>query len=235
MSERTFDAFDPFADNYRSIHTQNVKLSGADSFYFAEMKVRLLQEHETSVSQLQVLDVGCGDGATELFMLRHFPQWKVQGIDVSKKSIDAALAKGLSNAAFTVYNGTDMPFDDNRFDVVFVAGVLHHVSFNLHKQLVNEIRRVLKPGGRLYLFEHNPLNPFTRYLVKTCVFDANARLLKSGYAVQLLEASRLLHTHKDFIIFFPRKGLLSGLIFLEKLLKKVPLGGQYFIRAVKTT
>ena len=53
MSERSFDDFDEFANNYRNIHTQNVKLSGADSFYFAEMKK--IQTILKTITQLKIL------------------------------------------------------------------------------------------------------------------------------------------------------------------------------------
>ena len=61
MAERSFDDFDAYAKEYRGIHTENIKISGADSFYFAEMKVKLLQQLEGNVS-LKALDVGCGEG-----------------------------------------------------------------------------------------------------------------------------------------------------------------------------
>ncbi len=232
MSQRTFDDFDAFANDYRSIHTKNIKLAGADSFYFAEMKVRLLQPFEKN-TKLKVLDIGCGDGATELFMQQYFPNWQVNGMDVSEKSIQAAQERKLPNANFSVYNGTEIPLQDESADVVFMAGVLHHVNYKLHQAIVKEITRVLKKGGRLYLFEHNPLNPFTRYLVNTCLFDKDARLLKSDYSVKLLQQNSFNIIEKQFIIFFPRKGMFSKFIFLEKYLQWLPLGGQYFIRAIK--
>jgi ubiquinone/menaquinone biosynthesis C-methylase UbiE len=234
MAERSFDDFDGYAQNYRDIHSENVKLSGADSLYFANMKVELLLAHESAGKPLHVLDLGCGDGATQVFMQQHFPQWKVWGIDVSAKSIEAATERQLPNVVYKTYDGRHLPFDDVFFDLVFVAGVLHHVAFSLHGAVVGEINRVLKRGGRLYLFEHNPLNPLTRYLVNTCVFDKDAKLLKSGYTAQLLRRHQLPETHLHFIIFFPRKGWLSRLIFLEPVLKKIPLGGQYYLRSVKT-
>ena len=232
MSKRTFDDFDGFADEYRVIHTQNLKLSGADSFYFAEMKVRLLQSLETD-KPLKVLDVGCGDGTTEQFIQQYFPQWKTEGIDISANSIEVATKRNLIGANFAVYDGCNVPFADECFDLVFIAGVLHHVDFTLHQALMKEINRTLKKGGRLVLFEHNPLNPLTRYLVKTCVFDLQAKLLQHFYTSKLLIQNNLLIKQKKFIIFFPRKGLLSKLIFLEKYLYWLPLGGQYFIRAEK--
>jgi len=91
----------------------------------------------------------------------------------------------------------------------------------------------MKKQGRYYLFEHNPLNPLTRYLVATCVFDKNAKLLRSNYTRSLLRSQHFRIVKKEFIIFFPRKGLLSGFMFLEKYLKWLPLGGQYFFVSEK--
>ncbi len=232
MTKRTFDDFDDYANEYRTIHTKNVALSGADSFYFAEMKVKILQSYEANMQQ-QVLDIGCGDGTTEYFMQKYFSNWFVTGIDVSEKSIRAAKEKKIGSSIFQVYDGSHIPLAENSIDVVFVAGVLHHVSFELHLNILQEIRRVLKPGGRLYLFEHNPFNPITKYLVNTCVFDQDAKLLRSNYCASVIKLAKLSITKITFIIFFPRKGLLSKLIFLEKYLHGLPLGGQYFIRALK--
>lgn len=232
MKQRNFDDFDEFADDYRLTHTRNIKLSGADSFYFAEMKVRLLQPFEKN-EKLNVLDMGCGDGATETFMQKYFPQWEVCGIDVSEKSIEAARKKKMPNTVFAVCNATEIPLENESVDVVFIAGVLHHVRYHLHQAIIMEIARVLKKGGRLYLFEHNPLNPITRYLVNTCVFDKEAKLLKCSYSVRLLVKESFKIVARHFIIFFPRKRFFSKLIFLEKYLQRLPFGGQYFIRAIK--
>jgi ubiquinone/menaquinone biosynthesis C-methylase UbiE len=232
MSERSFDDFDAYANDYRSIHTDNVRLSGADSFYFAEMKVRLLKAVEKD-EPLQLLDIGCGDGATELFMQRYFPQWKLTGIDVSAKSIEAAQQKQLPQVSFCVYDGLHIPFEANSMDIVFIAGVLHHMDATFHLEILTEAARVLKKGGRLYIYEHNPLNPLTKYLVRTCVFDKDARLLRSGYLARLLKRSGFIIDKLQFIIFFPRKGLLAKGIFLEKWLRWLPLGGQYFFKATK--
>jgi len=232
MNKRTFDDFDAFANDYRNIHTQNIRLSGVDSYYFAEMKVKLLRPYESN-SNLQILDVGCGDGTTEYFMHQYFPKWLLKGIDVSEESIKEAHQKNIDSAVFKVYDGTHIPARDNSIDVVFIAGVLHHVAYELHLKMMEEVHRVLKPGGRLYLFEHNPLNPLTKYLVNTCVFDKDAKLLRSGYCASILKAARLSIKKIDFIIFFPRKGILSKFIFLEKYLRWFPLGGQYFVRGTK--
>lgn len=179
MAKRSFDNFDDYANDYRSIHTDNVKISGADSFYFARHKVQQLMQFESSTANARMLDIGCGDGATELFISQYMPSWKVEAVDISEKSISCAKEKKIPNAVFSVYDGKNIPFEENSFDILFIAAVMHHIDFAYHGTLMKEMYRVLKPGGRIYLFEHNPVNPVTRYLVKTCVFDKDAKLL--GY------------------------------------------------------
>ena len=232
MDNRTFDDFDAYAKNYRDIHSQNVKLSGADSYYFAEQRVTMLEAYEKNES-LKVLDLGCGDGVSEIFMQKYFSNWRVEGIDVSKESIEMAKTQQLSNANFAVYDGINIPFADNSFDIVFVAGVLHHVEFSLHDAMMTEMKRVLKEGGRLLIYEHNPYNPLTKYLVKTCVFDKDAKLLKCGYLTKLLKKHRFTIAKNIYFIFIPPKGFLKKLIPLEKFFYWLPLGGKYFVRAVK--
>ena len=227
MPERSFDDFNEYAAQYRQIHTANIALSGVDSFYFAEMKVKLIKEFEKN-DHLRILDVGCGDGTSESYMTNYFSSWEIDALDVSEESISVAKNKKLRNVNFRWYDGLTIPFPDETFEVVFMAGVLHHVGFDLHEQLINEINRVTKKGGRFYLFEHNPLNPVTRHLVNTCVFDKSAKLLSYNYSSRLLKKNNFEIITKRFIIFFPRKGLLSSFLFLEKYLRKLPLGGQYF-------
>lgn len=233
MPERKFDDFDEFASDYRRIHTENVKISGADSYYFAEMKVKLLTGLEEQESSLRILDLGCGDGTTEVFMNRYFPNWNIEAIDISEAGIQEAKNKKLPKVTFNTYNGSNIPFEDDHFDIVFMAGVLHHVGFSFHKKIMEEVFRVLKGNGRLYLFEHNPINPLTRYLVRTCVFDKDARLLKNSYTRQLLGYYAPSSVKTKFIIFFPRISFFKLLLPLEKWLTWLPFGGQYFIRAVK--
>lgn len=230
--KRKFDSFDEYASGYRSIHNENIKLTGSDSFYFAEMKVVLLKAYEIN-KPLSVLDIGCGDGTTEKFFNKHFPLWNVTGIDVSKESIRAAAGLKLQNAEFFHFDGMNIPEKLVLFDLVFIAGVLHHVAFNFHNQLMQEVYRVLAPGGRLYLYEHNPINPFTQYLVKTCVFDKKARLLPHFYTKKLIEKSGFSEIRKKFIVFFPRHKIFTFLHTFESLLSRIPLGAQYFIRATK--
>ncbi len=232
MDNRRFDDFDPYARDYRRIHSENIRLSGADSHYFAGMRAKMLRQLEPA-KQLTVLDLGCGDGVMEQYLGEYCPGWQVEGIDVSADSIAATRQLNLPGARFSHYDGLNIPFPDQHFDLVIVAGVLHHVAFDLHASLLREMWRVLKPGGRVVIYEHNPLNPFTRYLVRTCVFDQDARLLRCSYLRRLLLQEGFQIRQRFYFVFIPPAGFLRRLVPLERLLGWLPLGGKYFIRAQK--
>ena len=225
--------FDNFAKNYRDAHTKSIRhIAGADSFYFAEYKVLEVMKYEQD-QDLRLLDLGCGDGVTELFINRHFPHFQITGIDVSGESIAIAAKKNINNAVFQGYGGEEIPFAGEQFDIVFIAGVLHHVAKEKQQLLISEAARVLKPSGRLYIFEHNPFNPLTRYLVNSCEFDKGVQLLTAKKTKQLVTKSGLMVHDVNYLIFFPRNTFFRLFHRIEKHLKKWPVGGQYFIRAAK--
>lgn len=98
----------------------------------------------------KVLDIGCGNG----YVLSKYAKEgaEVYGIDITETSIDLCNKRFeyLSlNGNFQVANAEELPFSNNSFDCVCSMGVLHHVPDT--EKAVNEIHRVLKPGGRIIL------------------------------------------------------------------------------------
>lgn len=91
----------------------------------------------------EILDVGTGAG-TNLRMLRDLGFPRVIGLDTSDDAIRWCAAKGLGD----VCNGsiTEIPFSENRFDLVLATDVIEHVDDDF--RAVSEIARVLAPGGR---------------------------------------------------------------------------------------
>lgn len=93
----------------------------------------------------QILDVGCGDG----FIAHHLSAMlgtSLIGIDVS----DTAEAP----IDFRSFDGARFPLGDNSVDAVLLCYVLHHAQ-NIHVVL-NEVRRVLRDGGRVIIYEDIP-------------------------------------------------------------------------------
>ena len=99
----------------------------------------------------RVLDDGCGGGGMCVSFAEEAES--VVGIDLSDRFIDAgtklASEKGLPNVRFAQANGQALPFASQSFDTVFSHAVIEHVADPA--SYLQEIRRVLRPGGRVFL------------------------------------------------------------------------------------
>jgi len=233
MSERKFDDFDEWVSEYRDIHNNNIKISGTDSNYFSEFKIIKVKEHEHNSENIKILDLGCGDGNSEIYFRKYFPSAKIYGIDISEKSIAIAKSRNIPECYFNVYDGENIPYDDNVFDIIFIAGVLHHIDEKYHHSILKSCYRVLKNSGRIYVFEHNPYNPITRKIVKDCVFDKDAKLVTAKNISEKLKNVGFNFTNINYTIFFPRFKFFKYLIAYERYLKWCALGAQYYIRSLK--
>lgn len=231
-AQRQFDNFDEFAEEYRDIHNKAIKMSGTDSNYFSEYKVVEVKKSEQN-SRINLLDFGCGDGNSCIYFRKHFEEMTINGIDISEESIKKAEEKNIPNAAFKPFNGLEIPHPDNTFDVVFTSMVFHHIEHRLHSGILKEIHRVLKPGGRFYIFEHNPHNFMTRKIVNECVFDKDAVLLKPAYCKNIINNTGFKSTNTNFTIFFPRHRFLKWATRVEPMLTWLPIGAQYYVKALK--
>ncbi len=100
-----------------------------------------------------VLDVGCGTGTLAIAAERVVGgSGKVHGVDASSEMIVRARKKAIradSDVVFENAVAEALPFPDAHFDAVLASLVLHHLPREARQQCVCELRRVLKPGGRL--------------------------------------------------------------------------------------
>ncbi len=223
--------FDQFAQNYEDVHTKSIALSGEESIFFVELKMKLLSDYfgEKAVSPLKIVDYGCGTGRAASFVKRYFAQSSFIGVDPSPKSIEVA-RKHFPDDTFRVL-GTDGSIPEQEVDIIFAAGVFHHIPEAEQAGAVQHIMNALKPGGYFVLFEHNPYNPLTVKVVRSCPFDEGVILLKPKLSRSLLHRQDLLLEHQRYYFFFPK--VLSFLRPLERWLRWMPLGAQYMIVARK--
>ena len=233
MGEREFDNFDNHASEYRKTHDDSLKMSGTDSDFFSEYKILELLKFEDKNESLKILDFGCGDGNSSIYIRKHFPNAIICGIDVSDSSIKIADSKKIEDATFKSYNGSEIPFKDKEFDIVFTSMVFHHIGYKLHTNILKDINRVIKNDGRFYNFEHNPNNPLTRKVVRECEFDEDAVLLKPSYNKNITVKAGFKIDKLIYTLFFPRHKFFKIFIGLEKTLTWCPIGAQYYIRAIK--
>ena len=208
---------DQIASNYSALHEQSVQASGESIEYFAEYKINCLRRWGAQ-RQDAVLDYGCGIGNLTSLLVRNFDS--VTGYDPSLESLRVAQQR-IPEATFV---GSEASLTDGSFQIAILAGVLHHIPPAERVAVLETTYRKLAPGGRLFIFEHNPWNPVTRRAVDACPFDDDAILLPPGEARSLPARAGFSNTRQKFIVFFPR--ILSALRFLEPALGFCPLGAQ---------
>jgi SAM-dependent methyltransferase len=118
----------------------------------------VLREH-LSLSGARVLDVGCGDGAVTRLMTREGA--RVTGVECSPTQLAPACALARDgDEDYLVATGEALPFADAALDIVVYFNVLHHVPVESQLQALREARRVLRPGGLLYVQEPVAEGPY---------------------------------------------------------------------------
>ena len=118
---------------------------------------RAFRERMLRLAHLQpgesVLDVGCGTGSLAIAAKRQVgPAGSVCGLDASAEMIARAETKARKagvDVGFKNAFAQSLPFPDAKFGVVLTTIMLHHLPKKARGQLAGEIRRVLKPGGRV--------------------------------------------------------------------------------------
>ena len=133
------DAFLPLYDPF-------TRLFGFDALR------RTLLEQAGLQPAYRVLDVGCGTGTLAILIKQEHPTVTVIGIDPDAKALARAERKA-ERAEVSVHFergfADALPFPDATFDRVFSSLMFHHLGRNEKEHSLREIRRVLRPGGRL--------------------------------------------------------------------------------------
>lgn len=217
MSDPSAAKFDAYAGSYEAMHAASIAASGEPTEYFAKYKLDRLARLGARRSG-PIVDFGCGTGnLTEQLVTRYD---EVHAFDPSSESVE--VAKRRAPAAQFHLSTSDVP--ERTFELAVLSGVLHHVPPGERAALLTTVFGKLRPGGRIVVFEHNPLNPVTRHAVATCPFDDDAVLLWPWEAKRSLARAGFRSVRLDYIVFFPRP--LSFLRRLEPRLDWLFLGAQ---------
>jgi ubiquinone/menaquinone biosynthesis C-methylase UbiE len=133
-----------------------------------EMREKALRLARLSQGE-KALDIGCGTGTLAIAAKRHVGETGVVcGVDASPQMLARAVKKGrqagvdidFRNAAVEA-----LPFPDSRFDVVLSTLMLHHLPGKVREQCAREIRRVLKPGGRVLIIDFGRPEPQRKSII----------------------------------------------------------------------
>jgi len=115
-------------------------------WWYRALHARLIEA--LGVLQGRVLDAGCGTGGLLAMLRARRPQLDLFGLEWSAFAAVRAAAKSAATIARGSVNA--MPFADASFDAAIAADVVCHAAVD-PKQALGELRRVLRPGGRLVI------------------------------------------------------------------------------------
>lgn len=222
--------FDRFAPQYEQMISEPARewFAGVDFFHKRKMDVLLdlLARKKRPPKALNWLDLGCGKG--DLLRLGRSRFGLSVGCDVSAEMTSVCQDMDVRVQS----DPAKIPFPDASMDLVTAVCVYHHVPVEERAALTSEVTRVLKPGGWFAIIEHNPYNPVTQLVVRRSPVDESAILLNAAESAARQRAAGLSPMAPLYFLYVP--AVLFGLIgWIERLLGRLPLGGQYVQIGVK--
>lgn len=112
---------------------------------------QLILTNITKQKPRKILDVGCGRGFYVTMCSKLLPDSEVYGIDTNPEYIAKATTISQKQKNIRISEGSiyEIPFEKNTFDAIICSEVMEHLADEA--TALNEIKRVLKPKGRLYL------------------------------------------------------------------------------------
>ncbi len=185
----------------------------------------------------RALDMGCATGVLSRRLAKM--GYNVVGVDISETLIDIAKQQSQREGVlvqYYAYDAENMPFEDGAFDAVLAFNILHH--FPEIKGIACEILRVCRPGGHIFTFDPNRLNPhaflcqervspvrYDRFTINeralhpkefSCFNQRNIKINYLSVELKSSSASKLYHRIYGFIersIRSPYKRILAFFLF----------------------
>lgn len=217
--------FDRYAHEYDEALDKGIRISGQNRDFFARGRIAWLSKElrKNGASNLRVMDFGCGTGLSTSYLINLLGARSVMGIDISMKSLEVARTK------YTAFNTQFILMEEyqpsGEFNLVFCNGVFHHIPPDQRGDVINYIYRALCSRGFFALWENNPWNPGTRYIMGRIPFDKDAMLVFPLEARRLLQAGGFEILSTTFQFIFPQ--FLSWFRIFEPILARLPFGAQY--------
>ena len=101
----------------------------------------------------KIIELGCGAAQLSRTLLDQFEACEVSALEVDERQHAKNMLSPQPRLRFLQAGAQAIPFAANHFDLALMLKSLHHVPLNLLDQTLGEVRRVLRPGGLLYVSE----------------------------------------------------------------------------------
>ncbi len=118
---------------------------------FAKTRIEYLESYLKRINPKKILELGCGEGSLGYEVKKVIPAVDFYGLDLSKEAVRLANEKGIIAKKADLNEG--IPFENNKFDLVFSNQVIEHI--NNTDLLLEESFRVLKKGGYFIVITPN--------------------------------------------------------------------------------
>lgn len=224
--------FDAYARSYLQDLNRGLSLSGESKDYFTSGRLQCLRKRLAvagAAAPARIVDFGCGIGDTASAIASTFPHASVVGLDISTECLAVARKNFAGErVSFRLADEYDLTCD-GQFDLLHCNGVLHHVPLDRRDAVARQMISLVKPGGFVCVWENNPYNPATRWVMSRIPFDRDAVMLRPSTTRALLARNGADCVSTAYLFYFPR--WLSRLRRLEGMLEAVPLGAQYGVLA----
>jgi SAM-dependent methyltransferase len=171
------------------------------------------------------LDVGCGTGALAARLAAD--GYDMVGVDPSGGMLEV-LRRRAPQVRAKVASGTELPFDDGTFDLVYCVAVMHHIADPGDvRTTLGEMVRVARPGGRVLVWDHNPRNPYWGRLMARVPQDTGEeRLVGEAELVAGLRAAGAeiaLSAQLGLVPDFVPRTALPAAAAVERAVERTPL------------
>lgn len=131
-----------------------------------------------------LLEIGVGNGTH----LRKYKRHKIIGIDTSTSMLKIARKQTSPNIELVQMDGMALLYDNERFDYVVLSHVIAVVDDP--EKLMEEVLRVLKPGGKVYILNHFTPNNWLRHADKAFNVAAKVLHFKSVFHIHQITTLR---------------------------------------------
>ena len=127
-------------------------------------ELNILRQFSSIKSINYALEIGCGSGYGSKLIKKHFSADNIMAVDLDERMIRIANKRNKDKTIeFRVMDASKLDFPDDSFNAVFDFGIIHHIPN--WKDCINEIHRVLKPGGE-FILEDLSKESFTKDIGK---------------------------------------------------------------------
>lgn len=167
-----------------------------------------LKSRPDEAAPVQLLDVACGTGSFLQELKENYPDLRATGLDLSPFYLKRAREnlKAFTHMDFVEAKAEEMPFKDASFDVITNIYLFHELPSRVRQEVVQEMYRVLKPGGMLIFVDSIQMGDKP-------VFDESLKLFPQNY-------------HEPYYLSFVKENLDE--LFLTAGFKKAQVDLAYF-------